>query len=81
MVSIKKKSKFDIRLTPVTGILLAFLIVYVVLLVVPLVWAFITSFKAQSDYRLNVLGLPEKWVWNYSYVIKNGVILVGTTGK
>ncbi len=81
MVSIKKKSKFDIRLTPVTGILLAFLIIYVVLLVAPLVWAFITSFKAQSDYRLNVLGLPEKWVWNYSYVIKNGVILVGTTGK
>ena len=81
MVSIKKKSKFDIRLTPVTGILLAFLIIYVVLLVAPLFWAFITSFKAQSDYRLNVLGLPEKWVWNYSYVIKNGVILVGTTGK
>lgn len=81
MVSIKKKSKFYIRLTPVTGILLAFLIIYVVLLVAPLVWAFITSFKAQSDYRLNVLGLPEKWVWNYSYVIKNGVILVGTTGK
>ena len=81
MVSIKKKSKFDIRLTPVTGVLLAFLIIYVVLLVAPLIWAFITSFKAQSDYRLNVLGLPEKWVWNYSYVIKNGVLLIGTTGK
>ncbi len=81
MVSIKKKSKFDIRLTPVTGALLAFLIIYVVLLVAPLIWAFITSFKAQSDYRLNVLGLPEKWVWNYSYVIKNGVLLIGTTGK
>lgn len=81
MVSIKKKSKFDIRLTPVTCVLLAFLIIYVVLLVAPLIWAFITSFKAQSDYRLNVLGLPEKWVWNYSYVIKNGVLLIGTTGK
>ena len=81
MVSIKKKSKFDIRLTPVTGALLAFLVIYVVLLVAPLIWAFITSFKAQSDYRLNVLGLPEKWVWNYSYVIKNGVLLIGTTGK
>lgn len=81
MVSVKKKSKLDIRLTPVTGVLLAFLIIYVVLLVAPLIWAFITSFKAQSDYRLNVLGLPEKWVWNYSYVIKNGVLLIGTTGK
>lgn len=81
MESVKKKSKFDIRLTPVTGVLLAFLIIYVVLLVAPLIWAFITSFKSQSDYRLNVLGLPEKWVWNYSYVIKNGVLLIGTTGK
>ena len=81
MESVKKKSKLDIRLTPVTGVLLAFLIIYVVLLVAPLIWAFITSFKSQSDYRLNVLGLPEKWVWNYSYVIKNGVLLIGTTGK
>ena len=81
MVSVKKKSKFNIHLTPATGILLAFLIIYVVQLVAPLIWAFLTSFKAQSDYRLNVLGLPEKWVWNYSFVIKNGSILVGTTGK
>ena len=41
MGSIKKKSKFDIRLTPVTGILLAFLIIYVVLLVAPLVLSLI----------------------------------------
>lgn len=76
----KKKSKLEARFTPVMVILLLFLCVYVVLLVAPLVWAFITSFKEQSDYRLNILGLPEKWVWNYSFVWEKGVMPIGTTG-
>ena len=37
-----------------------------------------TSFKNQADFRLNVIGLPEKWVWNYSFVFEKFVVPVPT---
>ena len=63
---IRKSSRS--RFTVFTAVLLAFLIVYVISLFVPLLWALMTSFKAQSDFRLNIIGLPKEWVWNYSFV-------------
>lgn len=66
------------RFTPVTIVLLTFLIIYVVSLFIPLLWAFMTSFKLQSDFRINIIGLPKKWVWNYSYVFQMFFVRVPT---
>ncbi len=63
---IRKSSRS--RFTVFTAVLLAFLIVYVISLFIPLLWALMTSFKAQTDFRLNIIGLPKEWVWNYSFV-------------
>lgn len=68
------KTKFS----PVTIALLVFLVFYSVSLVTPLLWALMSSFKNQADFRLNVIGLPEKWVWNYSFVFEKFVVRVPT---
>lgn len=54
--------------TPLTIVMLIVLILYVVSLFIPLLWAFMTSFKGQADFRTNIIGLPKEWVWNYSFV-------------
>ncbi len=42
------------------------LIIYVISLVLPMAWAFLTSFKTRSDFVENLFGLPAKWQWeNY----------------
>ncbi len=56
------------KMTVTTGILMVLLIAYAVSLFIPLIWGFITSFKDKFDYRLNVIGLPKQWVWNYETV-------------
>ena len=66
------------RFSPVTIALLVFLVLYSVSLAVPLLWALMTSFKNQADFRLNVIGWPEKWVWNYSFVFEKFVVRVPT---
>ena len=58
-----KRNRKKSGLTPFTVILLIFLAVYVVSLVVPLLWALMTSLKEQSDFRLNIIGLPKEWAW------------------
>ncbi len=59
-----KKSKF----TPLNTVVFVILVIYAVSMVFLISWALITSFKSQSDFRLNVMGLPKKWVWNYGTV-------------
>ncbi len=51
-------------------ILFVILSLYAASMVVLIGWAVITSFKSQTDFRLNIVGLPEKWVWNYGIVFK-----------
>lgn len=68
------------RFSALTVVLLIFLIVYAVTLFLPLLWAFVTSFKGQEDFRLNVIGLPKVWMWNYSYVFKMFVVRIATPG-
>lgn len=58
------------RLSVSTVFLLVILIAYSVSLFVPLIWAFTTSFKLQSDFRINILGFPNPPVWNYGYLFK-----------
>lgn len=71
----EKREKF----TPTTVIILVVLILYAVSLLLPLCWATITSFKAQPDFRINVIGLPKKWVWNFGTVFNGFMIPVTST--
>ena len=80
MTKIKKKnsSSTKTQFSPLTVILLIFLILYVVVLVGLLLWAFMTSFKSQTEFRLNIVGLPKEWVWNYSFVFQMFTVPVST---
>lgn len=73
----KIKSKRD-KVTPLMIGLLVVLILYIIALFVPLLWGFMTSFKAQKDFRLNIIGLPKEWVWNYTTVFERFYIQVPT---
>ena len=64
--------------TPVTIIMLVFLILYTVSLVTPLIWGAITAFKSQADFRINIIGLPKQWVWNFSFVFSKFNVSVQT---
>ena len=66
------------KLNVFTVILLVCLVLYAVSLFTPLAWGLLTSFKKQSEFRLNIIGLPKKWVWNYSYVFKMFFVRVPT---
>lgn len=66
------------HLSVLTIILLIVLILYAVSLFVPLGWALITAFKNQSDFRINIIGFPKQWVWNFSYVLQKFTVTVQT---
>ncbi len=62
-----KKGALRSKITPLSAVVFGVLIVYVVLLFVPLLWALISSLKADMDFRNNLFGLPKKWLFqNYS---------------
>ena len=48
--------------------LLIVLAVYVLSMFTLIGWALITSFKSPNDFRTNAIGMPEKFVWNYTFV-------------
>ncbi len=58
------KTKF----TPFTIVLLIVLAAYVLSMFTLIGWALITSFKSPNDFRTNAIGMPEKFVWNYTFV-------------
>ena len=79
MLQAKMKSKeVRERLSPVTVFMLAVLVLFTLSLFIPLLWALLTSFKNQSDFRINIIGLPKQWVWNFSYVLKKFTVPVQT---
>ena len=57
--------------SPLTVVLLIVLILYALTLIGLLFWAVITSFKSQAEFRINILGFPDKWVWNYGEVFRS----------
>ena len=66
-----KKSGWDIFGKCFEILLLLFLIIYCITLLIPLIWMFISSFKAIDDYTLNMFGLPNRWVIsNYEQVFE-----------
>ncbi len=79
MLQAKMKSKeVRERLSPVTVFMLVVLVLFTLSLFIPLLWALLTSFKNQSDFRVNIIGLPKQWVWNFSYVLKKFTVPVQT---
>ena len=58
------------KISPLNIVVFFVLGLYVVSMLVLLGWGFLTSFKSQSEFRLNIVGLPEKWVWNYTVVFE-----------
>ena len=60
-------------------VMLAGLLIYAVCLFLPLLWALITAFKTQSEFRLNIIGLPKNWSWNFSTIVEEFYIKVSTT--
>lgn len=47
-------------------IVFLFFAIYAFILIYPLVWGFISSFKERLEYRRNPFSLPKKWLWeNY----------------
>jgi ABC-type glycerol-3-phosphate transport system permease component len=59
-----------VKISPLNITIFAVLSLYVVSMVVLLGWGFLTSFKSQSEFRLNIMGLPKEWVWNYTTVFE-----------
>ncbi|MDD7187046.1 MAG: carbohydrate ABC transporter permease [Clostridia bacterium] len=66
--------------TAVTGVMLAVLIVYALILFGLLLWALLTSFKSQDDFYGNSYKLPNLWYWNFNAILKFGVRVETETG-
>ncbi len=67
-----KRNKLQGRFTVLTGIIFVVLCLYVISMLAPMFWAFITSFKDKWDFRTNKIGLPAKWVLdNYIVAFKS----------
>ena len=61
---------------------LAVLILYVISLCIPLVWAFVTAFKSNLDYLENPLWLPQKWFFkNILTAVNNFTVTVNKKGS
>ena len=60
-----------------------FLVVFSIALLYLLFWSFLTSVKAQSEFRLNKLGFPQEWMFsNFKYVYDNFYVeIFGKDGK
>lgn len=73
-----KKTNVKIKEMIFYSVIFIILVVYVVALCSLLVWAVMTSFKEQFDFRINIIGLPKKWVWNYTFVYNNFFVEIAT---
>lgn len=77
-----KSNKLESKFNLFTFITFIVLVAYVFLLMGLLLWAFMTSFKTIGDYRLNKIGLPKQWVWNYETVFNQFYVFKTTdTGR
>lgn len=74
-----KISPVKTRFTVFTVIVKVFLVLYSLLLLTLLIWGVITSFKAQSDFRLNSYGFPKKWELNIITVLRQFYVGISTS--
>ena len=72
-----KKKSFSVAFL-IIGCILA---MYAISLIIPLLWAFMTSFKSRSDFVINsVIALPQKWRWD-NYIKAGEVFQVYVSGE
>ena len=73
------------KTNPLYVALFAILLTYTIAMFLLIIWAVITSFKFQIDFRTNVLGLPsEKFGWafeNFSIVFSKFQSIVISNGQ
>lgn len=63
------------RLSPLTIVMLVLLSVYCVLLLLLLLWGFMTALKYPLDFNDNMAGIPNPWYFeNFSYVLNNATL-------
>ncbi len=74
----KQKVQQKRKWSPIYVLSLIVLILYAISLLGILLWGFWTSFKDdQTDFRINILGLPKKWKFsNYSYILENFFVTI-----
>ena len=64
----REKIKIKKVWTPLSCIIFGLLIIYAILLFLPVFWSIISSVKSDYDFRHNMFGLPEKWMFdNYPH--------------
>lgn len=69
----KKERRFD----PVMLILGIILLIHTVSFLVPLGWSIITSLKDEIEFKVNLFGLPEEWLFsNYPTVLSKFFVKV-----
>lgn len=74
-----KKRELNRKLSPASIVILVVLILYCMLMIYPYLWAFISSFKTYTDFRTNLFGFPEKWMWsNYIEAFDKFYVQVGS---
>lgn len=68
----KNKNKIKSSYKYFSIVSVAFLSLYSLTLVYPLIWALISSFKGRFDFRENIFGLPNEWIFeNYKIAFES----------
>lgn len=69
------KKKLRLRGQTLFIIIFAILAVYLLIMLLPMLWAIVTALKDQAEFRLNVLGLPHgaPWSWKWSNFVQAAV--------
>lgn len=79
MKAVNKKTKIESYVFNI--ILFVILLIYTASLLVTLLWGFFTSVKSEGDFIMNVIGLPEKWMFkNYLTAFANMSVSVSLPG-
>lgn len=66
----KKEYKKGISLFSI--VIFVILCLYVLSLIIPLIWVFISSVKGKLDFIRNPFGLPKEWLWkNFTVAVEN----------
>lgn len=62
---LNKKHKNKARV--LYSVIFIVLFLYVISIFLPVLWGVLTSLKDQTDFRVNVLGLPKGWPWEWHW--------------
>lgn len=81
----KKDRKKSILRSPFAFILFTTLVIYCVILLIPMLWAFFSSIKSYGEFRQNPLFIPSghiwKWEWSNYYKAFNYFYLIIPTSS